>query len=503
MIRRTSLRVRIGMALVFCTILVGGVMTLYLYGAFRSALTEEVKKRGGAIAHGVQRVAITPLITENFVTLSLLLDDVSRSEKGIRYIFVVDRHGHPVSHTFGERFPDDLLRKTAPPRPGVLHIETGEGLIHDIAVPIMNGDLGVIHVGMDGEAPRREVAGIIWWLFSGVLAIAIVSLLIGWWIARSLTRPLDDLHQGVLKIAEGDFSVRINDKGGDEISLLAADFNAMAENLSTYHRMLAAENETSRRLAAELSRLNTDLEQIVAERTRSLEESNRDLESFCYSVSHDLIAPLRHINAFAQMLEEDYGSRLDEQGGGYLHRIKNGARRMAALIDDLLQLSRVGRQELDLRRVDLSSMAHGIVARLRESDPARRVTVTIAEGMTAEGDPRLLPLLLCNLLENAWKYTGKREDGVIGFGCREERGERIFFVRDNGIGFDMAHLDKLFGVFQRLVPETEFPGTGIGLAIAHRVVTRHGGWIRAEGKPGEGACFSFTLGRGGNPGGES
>lgn len=148
-------------------------------------------------------------------------------------------------------------------------------------------------------------------------------------------------------------------------------------------------------------------------------------------------------------------------------------------------------------------MAHGIVARLRESDPARRVTVTIGEGMTAEGDPRLLPLLLHNLLENAWKYTGKREDGVIVFGCREEGGERIFFVRDNGIGFDMAHLDKLFGVFQRLVPETEFPGTGIGLAIAHRIVTRHGGWIRAEGKPGEGACFSFTLGRGGEPGGES
>lgn len=315
MIRRTSLKVRIGMALVFCTILVGGVMTLYLYGAFRSALTEEVKKRGGAIAHGVQRVAITPLLTENFVTLSLLLDDVSRSEKGIRYIFVVDRHGHPVSHTFGERFPDDLLRKTAPPRPGVLHLETGEGVIYDIAVPIMNGDLGVIHVGMDGNSSRREVGGIIRWLFLGVLAIAIVSLLIGWWIARSLTHPLDELHKAVLKIAEGDFSVRIDDKGGDEISLLAADFNAMADNLSTYHRMLAAENETSRRLAAELSRLNTDLEQIVAERTRSLEESNRDLESFCYSVSHDLIAPLRHINAFAQMLEEDYGSRLDEQGG--------------------------------------------------------------------------------------------------------------------------------------------------------------------------------------------
>jgi len=243
-----------------------------------------------------------------------------------------------------------------------------------------------------------------------------------------------------------------------------------------------------------IAKLNAELEQRVAERTRQLEESNRQLESFSYSISHDLRAPLRAINGFTHLLEENEGPRLAAESREMLGRLKRNAVRMGELIDGLLELSRVTRKSLALERVDLSAMAGQILGELAGIQPSRPLQANIQEGLLAEGDATLLHAALENLLGNAWKFTAPRDIAEIAFGCREEGGERVFFVRDNGAGFDMKYADKLFGTFQRLHGQQEFEGNGIGLAMVRRIVTLHGGRVWAESRLDEGATFSFTLG---------
>jgi signal transduction histidine kinase len=241
-------------------------------------------------------------------------------------------------------------------------------------------------------------------------------------------------------------------------------------------------------------RLSEELEQRVEERTAELQASNAELEAFSYSVSHDLRAPLRSMDGFCQVLLEDYGERLDAEGIDYLQRVRLASQRMADLIDGLLGLSRVTRSQITRERVDLSRLATSVLEGLRETDPAREVTLEVAPNLTARGDQRLLRVLLENLLRNAWKFTAKHPTARIEFGECETGGENAFFVRDDGAGFDMAYRDKLFGPFQRLHGAGEFEGTGIGLATVQRIVLRHGGRVWAEGEVERGATFFFTLG---------
>ncbi|ACM18388.1 sensor histidine kinase of FgrL, PAS and PAS domain-containing [Geotalea daltonii FRC-32] len=239
--------------------------------------------------------------------------------------------------------------------------------------------------------------------------------------------------------------------------------------------------------------LNAELEKRVMERTAQLEEANRELESFSYSVSHDLRAPLRHIEGFSQLLLEDYGKQLDEEGQSHLLRLKRASQRMSQLIDDLLELSRVTRSELNCQATNLSRMAHLVLLELGQSQPERKVKWEIAEDVMADGDARLLRVVMENLLGNAWKYTARNEEAIIEFGSYMDRGAAIYYVRDNGAGFDMKYADKLFAPFQRLHRTEEFEGTGIGLATVKRIVGRHGGRIWAESAPEAGATFYFTL----------
>ncbi|HWP20439.1 MAG TPA: ATP-binding protein [Burkholderiaceae bacterium] len=222
--------------------------------------------------------------------------------------------------------------------------------------------------------------------------------------------------------------------------------------------------------------------------------AERELESFSYTVSHDLRAPIRVVEGFARILKEDYGRSLDRIGNDHLDRVLGAAARMNGMIDALLALSRLSAQPLQHQPVNLSQLATYIVDDLRRQTPGRVVDVTIAPGLTAEGDPTLLRVALENLLGNAWKYTGKRERAVIEFGARREGQRTVYFVRDNGAGFDMRFADRLFGVFQRLHGATEFQGTGVGLASVQRIIRRHGGQIWAESEVGAGATFYFTLG---------
>ncbi|HEX9023668.1 MAG TPA: response regulator [Geobacteraceae bacterium] len=271
-------------------------------------------------------------------------------------------------------------------------------------------------------------------------------------------------------------------------------FNARLEQ-KVKERTAELLQEINERKEAEeqIRRMNETLEQRVLERTAELEEANNELEAFTYSVSHDLRAPLRSIDGFCQVLREDCACRLKEEGEDALNRIAVAAGRMARLIEDLLGLSRMSRAEMRRERVDMSEIARKISYMLRETQPARDAEFVIADGLVAEGDENLITVALQNLLDNAWKFTGKLPHAVIEFGRARLGGGEAYFVRDNGSGFDMAYAEKLFKPFQRLHSVEQFPGTGIGLATVKRVVNRHGGRVWAEGEVGKGATVYFTL----------
>ena len=282
----------------------------------------------------------------------------------------------------------------------------------------------------------------------------------------------------------------------------------LAESILQVVAGRAAAELERQRADAELRRLNAQLEERVRERTAQLEASNRELEAFCYSVSHDLRAPLRGIDGFSQALLEDYGSKLEPGGRDDIHWIRSECQKMGQLIDDLLNLSRVTRAAMAREPVDLTALAHEIAADLQHRAPDRPVQFHIAAGLATVGDGRLLRIVLSNLLENAWKYTGKRDQPVIEVGLvppgaglaatdlgppATHRASPVFFVRDNGAGFDMLYADKLFAPFQRLHSVQEFPGTGIGLATVQRILHRHGGRIWVEAAVGQGVTFFFTM----------
>jgi PAS domain S-box-containing protein len=318
-----------------------------------------------------------------------------------------------------------------------------------------------------------------------------VTDVLGWSLAEILSRPfLDFVHPDdhAATLAEVDRQVRSGEK--------VLHFENRYRHKDGSWRLLSWKSMPADGLMYATARditVRRRIQQELLDAKNAAEAANRELESFSYSVAHDLRAPLRGIDGFSQLLLEECGDAVGESGRRYLRLVRESTQHMAQLIDDLLELSRVTRSELTREVVDLAALAQSIVGRLRAESPARQVEVHIEPRLTHSGDPRLLGVVLANLLGNAWKYSSKRDFAIIELGRTTHDGAEAYFVRDNGAGFDMKYLHKLFGVFERLHSAQEFEGTGIGLAIVRRIVERHGGRVWARGQVDAGATFFFTL----------
>lgn len=329
-----------------------------------------------------------------------------------------------------------------------------------------------------------QLKSVVYRTFGYIVALIVAILFVLYWMVMALfARPLIRLNQHIESIKG---TAKENIIPVDTLYFSVDELNNFARSLQEYQLRLQLTQEN-------LQRLNSDLEQRVKNRTQELQTINKELEAFSYSVSHDLRAPLRSIDGYSQALLEDYQGKLDDSGKHFLIRIRANAQRMAQLIDDLLILARIARIEMRSSLVNLSDIAHKKFKQLREQQPERAVTIHVADDLYTHGDEQLLTVVMDNLLSNAWKYTGKTSNPMIEFGCSHEQGQRVFYVKDNGTGFDMQYVDKVFEVFQRL-HGSEFEGTGVGLATVSRIIKRHQGRIWAHAELGKGACFYFTIG---------
>lgn len=310
-------------------------------------------------------------------------------------------------------------------------------------------------------------------------------------------KPLADIEAEVIERGEWQGELIHTTKDGRQLSVASHWVFLAPDRILEVNNDITDQKRTEQKLRKreiELFRLTVELEKRVAERTAGLVGANKELEAFSYSVSHDLRAPLRALEGFSQLLSTNYAQQLDEQGQHYLARIRAGAIKMSDLINDLLKLSRVSRFDLNREPVDLAQLACEAVEELRRREPNRRIEAQIDGPMVVNGDRHLLRIAIDNLVDNAWKFTARREEAVINFSSVLMDGRRVYRVRDNGAGFEGRYASRLFKPFQRLHDETEFPGTGIGLATVQRVITRHGGEVWAEGEPDKGATFWFSLG---------
>jgi signal transduction histidine kinase len=314
-----------------------------------------------------------------------------------------------------------------------------------------------------------------------VLLVIVLAFVLYALLRRAVVRPATQLANQAARLGDGDLSVR-------------SGLTAQQAGSQEFHRLAAAFDT----MAARMQESEAALEQRVRERTRELEIAVAELESFSYAVSHDLRAPLRSIDGFALMLADRLGRSLDQESRDYLDRVRQQAQFMGSLIDNLLTLAHVSRMELARGRVDLTSLFRDCIANLRRTDPARQVEIAVQPSMEADADPEALRIALAHLLDNAWKFTRDARAPRIDVGIDRKLDRQVVFVRDNGVGFDPAYVERLFTPFRRLHSPRDFTGTGIGLAIVQRVIQRHGGQIWAEGSPGGGAIFFFTLAGHGN-----
>ncbi len=454
------------------------VFITYEYVSFRRNILRGLATRGEIIA--VNSTAALAFRNEEDATSVL---SAFRMDSHVVAACLYDLDGRVFA-----KYPADAPAESFPtaPMPGRSRFEGA----HAVAfLPVAQGDrqLGTVFLRSDLSAMSERFR-----LYSALVIFAVASSLVVAFklshrLQKRVSEPILDLTRTARRVSEQkDYALRARKHSADEVGQLTDSFNDMLAQIQERDSAL-------RRADEEVRELNVGLEERVVERTMQLGAANKELEAFAYSVSHDLRAPLRAINGFSQVLLDRYADRLDGDGKRYLAHVRESAHQMGELIDDLLNLSRVTRAELRREPVDLSELARSVLERLRKSQPERQVDLVVQDDMVAHADPRLLDIVLTNLLGNAWKFSGKRALARIECALKADEQRPVYFVRDNGAGFDGRYGDKLFGVFQRLHSAHEFEGTGIGLATVQRIVQRHGGRVWAEGEVDRGATFYFTL----------
>ncbi len=429
------------------------------------------------------------LNTMNFISgeNSELRDDIRRNHESIGAIFTslstAIKEGGPAHRHEPDR---GLSNEREAILGGQLLLKSQE---------MISGSLRLARANHKEMVAAQKTTAIVFILSLAFLVIVVTTA--SSTIARSLVKPIEKLRDGTGIVGSGNLDHRIGTDRDDEIGQLSRSFDQMARKLkaTTVSRdELEAEVSERRKAEEEIRRLNEELEQRVRDRTEKLEAINKGLEAFSHSVSHDLRAPLRHVSGFVELLKRSASGRLGEKDVHYLKMISDSTEKMGTLIDDLLSFSRMGRAELRKTSVDMGAIVAEIVREFREETGGRDIRWQVGPLPAVYGDPAMLRQAVANLVSNAVKFTRHKQEARIEIGCGARDGKEVaFFVRDNGVGFDMKYADKLFGVFQRLHSSVEFDGTGIGLANVRRIVHRHGGNTWAEGAIDGGATFHFSI----------
>jgi signal transduction histidine kinase len=440
---------------------------------------------------GVTRnLSVQAQIIASNTTSALVFNDEFSAKTTLSALKASPRIVHAGIYTPEGRLFAEYRRDSSAHFPPFRHPPTGQtqahwferGQIASVDSILLDGKLiGFVSLRSDLKAIVDRLEGFAVISVGILLLCMVAALLLSRVSQRIITQPVVRLAQ-IARIvsSEKNYDIRATPASSqDELAVLIDAFNEMLAEIQG--------RDTA------LRRAHDELDQKVQERTAQLAAANKELEAFSYSVSHDLRAPLRSIDGFSQALIEDYADTLDLEGKQHLQRVRAASQRMATLIDDLLNLARVARSEIRWGRVDLSELSRSIAQELKTKEPKRQVEFVIADGALANGDSQLLRLVLENLLGNAWKYTSAHGHARIEVGWQERDGKSVYFVRDDGAGFDPRYATRLFGAFQRLHSTQEFPGTGIGLATVQRIIHRHGGEVWAEGAVEMGATFYFSL----------